>query len=98
MYGLGDLLTGVECSAEGAAQASRLLLLRNLLVLAAEALDTTCRVHHALLAGIERVALVADVHRKSAASGASNEGRAACAADRRFLVLGVNAFFHDDLY
>ena len=66
-------------------------------VLAAELVDTPCRIHDFLLAGVEGVAggtdLDVDV---PAQGGAGDELVAAAAHDLDVFVLGMDAFFHLD--
>src|SRR5689334_10305202 len=66
-----------------------------LLVLAAESIDPALRVDELLLAGIEGVAVRANVDGEIPARRASHERVAAGAHDLRPRVLRVNAFLHD---
>ena len=59
-----------------------------------EAIDTSTGVNQLLLAGIERVALGADLNTDLLLGGASGKGVAAGATDRSLLVLGVDTISH----
>ncbi len=59
-----------------------------------EAIDTTTGVNQLLLAGIERVALGADLDTDLLLGGASGKDVTAVATDRGLFVLGMDTFLH----
>ena len=59
-----------------------------------EAIDTTTGVNQLLLAGIERVALGADLDTDLLLGGASGKDVTAVATDRGLIVLGMDTFLH----
>ena len=63
-------------------------------VAAHETVDAAAGIHQLLLAGVERMALGADVHAHVLADGAGLKGLAAHAAHRGGAVLGMDVFLH----
>ena len=59
-----------------------------------EAIDTSTGVNQLLLAGIERVALGADLNTNLLLGGAGGESVATGATDRGLFVLGMDTFLH----
>ena len=59
-----------------------------------EAINTSTGVNQLLLAGIERVALGADLNTNVLLSGASRKDIATGTADRGLFVLGMDTFLH----
>ena len=59
-----------------------------------ETINTTASIYQLLLAGIEGMALGADLHGDILLGGAGLDDLAAGAADGRTLVLGMDALFH----
>ena len=59
-----------------------------------EAIDTTTGVNQLLLAGIERVALGADLDTDLLLGGASGKDVTAVATDRGLFVVGMDTFLH----
>ena len=59
-----------------------------------EAINTSTGVNQLLLAGIERVALGADLNTNVLLGGASGKDIATCTADGGLFVLGMDTFLH----
>ncbi len=59
-----------------------------------ESVNTTAGVDKLLLARKERMAVGANIHAKVFLGGGSLNNFAACATDRRLLILGMNTLFH----
>ena len=74
----------MQCSAKGLLQAETLL----------EAIHTAAGIDELLLAGVEGVALRADLDGDVLLGGSGLDDLAAGAADGRALVIGMDSFFH----
>ena len=59
-----------------------------------EAINTSTGVNQLLLAGIERVALGADLNTNVLLGGTGRKDVATCTADRGLFVFGVDTFLH----
>ena len=59
-----------------------------------EAINTSTGVNQLLLAGIERVALGADLNTNVLLGGTSSKSVATCTADSGLFVLGMDTFLH----
>src|SRR5450432_156820 len=90
LCGSGDVFqTPPESRSLGSASGRRFAFIAT-----AEAVDTTLRVHHALLARVKRVTSRADIDLQLGLGGASRKLVAAGARDRDFVVFRVDAVFH----
>ena len=88
--GLGGLLLALGLGGSGTLE----LGLGSTAELVGEALDASAGVNELLLAGVERVALVAQVDRHAGDGRASDPGVAAAAADGALDVVGVDTLLH----